>query len=56
MPAWRLTEGSVLPGAVTVLAVRREPVARTVDVVTSGPSGRATYAAEDLVDVVRLAR
>lgn len=55
--AWELTEGSELPGDVVVLQVHREPLLRTVDVLTDDP-GRAVlrYGADDMVDVVRLAR
>jgi hypothetical protein len=52
--AWLLTEGAELPGAVIVLAVEREAVGRTVEVLTDGPGGRLTYAAEEPVAVVRM--
>jgi len=52
--AWLLTEGTELPGDVTVLAVHREAVERTVEVLTDGPGGRLSFGADDPVAVVRL--
>lgn len=55
VPAWHLTEGSVLPGPARVLLVDRDPVRRTVQVLTDAPgAARTTHHADDPVDVVTL--
>jgi hypothetical protein len=52
--AWLINPGSELPGGVVVLTVRRDPVARTITVVPTGPGGPVTYSADEPVPVVRL--
>lgn len=50
--AWHLRGGDVLPGGVRVLTVHREPVRRTVRVVTDEPAS-ADLAGDAPVAVVR---
>jgi hypothetical protein len=52
VPAWHVSEGDRLPGDVTVLAVYREPVGRTVRIVTDEPAS-ADLPAGSPVAVVR---
>lgn len=53
--AWRLTEGTELPGSVCILLIDRDPARRTIQVLTDEPgAARIPYHADDLVDVVTL--
>jgi hypothetical protein len=51
-PAWDLVEGDVLPGFFTVLCVHRDPVGRTVHIVTDEP-GSSDLPADSPVAVVQ---
>lgn len=52
--AWDLVEGDELPDERRVIGIRRNALARTVDIVTDEPT-RATLHADDTVPVVRFA-